>query len=120
MGSIEIEHSIDLSPWLPEGTDIPASNLVVVGDRDIAQLHDMGLYRQSRVKLLDDVKKVDTQTGAFFNTEALPEGSLLVFPIALKQSGWQPFAEQAIYPLYFGGLESIGFGRCNVRLGGDR
>ncbi|MGB7440988.1 MAG: type III-B CRISPR module-associated Cmr3 family protein [Coleofasciculaceae cyanobacterium] len=99
------------------GTDLDKNKLVVVGDNDIAMLHDMALYRQSRVKLLDEMKKVDT--GAFFNTEALPEGSVLVFPIALKQKGWKPFADENSSELYFGGLESIGFGRCRVSLAGE-
>jgi len=119
LGFMEIEHEADLSQWIPDGTDLPASNLVVVGDNDVAMLHDMALYRQSRVKLLDEMKKVDTEKGAFFNVEALPEGSILVFPAALKQKGWQPFGDFATSELYFGGLESIGFGRCRVTLAGD-
>ncbi len=131
LGFMEIEHEADLSKWilldpdLPESKlDLPESNLVVVGDNDIAMLHDMALYRQSRVKMLDDTKKVDAEKGAFFNVEALPEGSILVFPVALKEKGWKPFGDypsQGLYSqdLYFGGLESIGFGRCRVTLGGD-
>ncbi len=119
LGFMEIEHEADLSAWIPIGTDLQVSNLVVVGDNDIAMLHDMALYRQSRVKLLDDMKKVDTEKGAFFNVEALPEGSVLVFPVAVKQKGWQPFGDAAAQELYFGGLESVGFGRCHVTLGGD-
>ena len=118
LGFMEIEHEADLSKWIPPGADLPESNLVVVGDNDIAMLHDMALYRQSRVKLLDDTKKVDTDKGAFFNVEALPEGSILVFPVALKEKGWKPF-DSPSQDLYFGGLESIGFGRCRVTLGGD-
>jgi CRISPR-associated protein Cmr4 len=62
--------------------------------------------------------------GAFFNVEALPEGSILVFPVALKERGWQPFdtpqnQELSKQDMYFGGLESIGFGRCSVTLGGE-
>ncbi|MCL2925016.1 MAG: RAMP superfamily CRISPR-associated protein [Trichodesmium sp. MAG_R04] len=121
LGFVEIEHSLDLSPWIPKEIDISESDLksklLVVGDNDIATLHDMGLYRQSRVKMLDDVKKVDTERGGFFNTEALPEGSILVFPIALKENGWKPFGNQDKQELYFGGLESIGFGRCQVQIG---
>lgn len=120
LGFLEIEHEEDLSAWIPDETDLDANKLVVVHDNDIAMLHDMALYRQSRVKLLDEMKKVDTEKGAFFNTEALPEGSLLVFPIALKEGGWNPFyEEQNSCELYFGGLESIGFGRCIVSLAGD-
>jgi CRISPR-associated protein Cmr4 len=124
LGFMEIEHEADLSKWIPPGADLPESNLVVVGDNDIAMLHDMALYRQSRVKLLDDTKKVDAEKGAFFNVEALPEGTILVFPVALKEKGWKPFGDylsQDLYSqdLYFGGLESIGFGRCRVTLGGD-
>lgn len=77
LGFLEIEHEADLSAWIPANADLPEANLVVVGDNDIAMLHDMALYRQSRVKLQDDVKKVDT--GAFFNVEALPEASLFWF-----------------------------------------
>ena len=81
-------------------------------------IHDMALYRQSRVKLNPDEKKATD--GAFFNVEALPEGSILVFPVALKKSGWQPFQQQKMSEeLYFGGLESIGFGRCHVTLAGE-
>ncbi|MBD2775565.1 RAMP superfamily CRISPR-associated protein [Iningainema tapete] len=119
LGFMEIEQEADLSQWIPSGTDLPASNLVVVGDNDIAMLHDMGLYRQSRVKLLDEVKKVDTDRGGFFNVEALPEGSILVFPVALKEKGWKPFGDSESSELYFGGLESVGFGRCRVTLGGE-
>jgi CRISPR-associated protein Cmr4 len=125
LGFIELEHEENLAAWIPLGTDLDPKKLVVVSDNDIAMLHDMALYRQSRVKLLDKVKKVDTERGAFFNTEALPEGSILVFPIALKQTGWKPFGEKEnssdVYSseLYFGGLESIGFGRCRVSIAGE-
>jgi CRISPR-associated protein Cmr4 len=77
LGFIEIEHEADLSAWIPTGSHLNADNLVVVSDSDIAMLHDMALYRQSRVKLSDTEKKVDG--GAFFNLEALPEGSILYF-----------------------------------------
>jgi CRISPR-associated protein Cmr4 len=117
LGFMEIEHAQDMSPWVPAGTSLKEANLVVVGDNDIAQLHDMALYRQSRVKLADDMKKVEG--GAFFNVEALPEGCVLIFPIALKQKGWQPFGGSLTQDLYFGGLESIGFGHTSVTLGGD-
>lgn len=124
LGFMGIEHHESLATWIPEGTDLDANQLVVVDDNDIAMLHEMALYRQSRIKMLDDMKKVDTKTGAFFNVEALPVGSILVFPLASKQLGWQPFGEpQSNQPysqeLYFGGLESIGFGRCNVTLKGE-
>ncbi|WP_017327458.1 RAMP superfamily CRISPR-associated protein [Synechococcus sp. PCC 7336] len=117
LGFLEIEHEADLSDWVPEGVDLPSDRLVVVDDNDIGMLHDMALYRQSRVKLADEQKKVED--GAFFNVEALPEGTVLVFPIALKETGWAPFGEKSEAELYFGGLESIGFGRCQVFLGGD-
>jgi CRISPR-associated protein Cmr4 len=121
LGFLEMENEVDLSSWIPVGTDLDANKLVVVHDNDIAMLHDMALYRQSRVKLgskeKPDEKKVDG--GAFFNTEALPEGSILFFPIALKQQGWKPFGEETSSDLYFGGLESIGFGHCRVSLAGE-
>ena len=106
--------------WLPKGTQIDPNCLVVVGDNDIGMIHDMALYRQSRVKLGSEEnpnqKKVDG--GAFFNVEALPEGSLLVFPLAMKERAakvWPPLSLNQM-ELYFGGLESIGFGRCQVTL----
>ncbi|MEL6460035.1 MAG: RAMP superfamily CRISPR-associated protein [Cyanobacteria bacterium J06621_15] len=118
LGFIEIEHDDNLTDWIPSGTDFNRDNLLVVADNDIAMLHDMALYRQSRVKLADKEKKVEG--GAFFNVEALPEASILVFPIALKETGWQPFGDSAeSQELYFGGLESIGFGHCRVKLAGD-
>ncbi|MBD2457788.1 type III-B CRISPR module RAMP protein Cmr4 [Nostoc sp. FACHB-87] len=116
LGFIKIQKDEDLSDWIPTGSNLNPNNLVVVDNNDIAMLHDMALYRQSRVKLADNEKKVEG--GAFFNVEALPEGSILIFPIALKQKGWQPFGNDASDELYFGGLESIGFGRCQVTLGG--
>lgn len=120
LGFMEIEHEADLTPWIPAGaTNLKSDNLLVVADNDTAMLHDMALYRQSRVKLLDEMKKVDTDKGAFFNVEALPEGSVMVFPIALKEKGWNPFGDVATQELYFGGLESIGFGRCRVTLAGE-
>jgi CRISPR-associated protein Cmr4 len=122
LGFMEIEYEANLSSWVPEGIDIKSQSLVVVADNDIGMIHDMALYRQSRVKLGSEEnpnqKKVDG--GAFFNLEALPEGSVMVFPIAMKPTdkdkGWPPLAEESSIELYFGGLESIGFGRCNVTL----
>lgn len=119
LGFMEIEHQVDMSQWIPSGANLNKESLVVVGDNDIAMLHDMALYRQSRVKLLDGMKKVDTEKGAFFNVEALPEGSILIFSVALKERGWQPFGNETAQELYFGGLESIGFGRCYVTLAGE-
>lgn len=111
-----VEGLEDLIPAAVED-DIPSDRLVVVADADIGLIHDMALYRQSRVKLADDMKKVDG--GAFFNVEALPEGSVLVFPLAIKPDKaqqWKPFGTANEQELYFGGLESVGFGRCAVAL----
>ena len=115
-GFITIERqNVDLTPWFPLGEQLPA---VVVGDDEISMVHDMALYRQSRVRLEDNEKKV--AKGAFFNTEALPEGTQLVFAIALKPSNqkWQPFGDNNEGEIYLGGLESIGFGHCNITLKG--
>jgi CRISPR-associated protein Cmr4 len=117
LGFMEIEQEASLSEWIPAGIELDESYLVVVADNDIAQLHDMALYRQSRVALEAEQKK--TKKGAFFDVEALPEGSVLVFPVALKETGWKPFGDSLSQDLYFGGLESVGFGRCIVRLGGE-
>jgi CRISPR-associated protein Cmr4 len=105
----------NLSDWVPDGVEL--DNLVVVDDSEIGIIHDMALYRQTRTKLENDVKKVEN----FFGVEALPEGSILIFPIAIKekQPGWHPFVNNASQDLYFGGLESIGFGRCHVQLSSE-
>jgi CRISPR-associated protein Cmr4 len=112
LGFLEVQHQADLSPWIPMGTDMDKTTLLVVADNDIAMLHDMALYRQSRVALDETEKKA--KGGAFFNVEALPEGSVMIFPVALKQKGWKPFGDRMSQDLYFGGLESIGFGHCRV------
>lgn len=102
----------------------PQYSLVVVDDNDMAMIHDMGLYRQSRVSLEHNQKKA--KKGAFFNVEALPEGSLLVFPLAMRDQNagmniqWEDYLVDANLEepreLYFGGLESIGFGRTQVTI----
>ncbi|MFM7447838.1 MAG: hypothetical protein ACKO24_04480, partial [Leptolyngbyaceae cyanobacterium] len=114
----------DLSKWIPDNSQIQPDSLVIVDDNDIAIIHDMALYRQTRTKLEDGVKKVDK----FFGFEALPEDSILVFPIAIRQNvpkvdaehqtAWKPFG-QITKDLYFGGLESIGCGRTSVMLAGE-
>lgn len=119
LGFMEVKPVDGLTELIPTALedDIPADRLVVVDDADIGLIHDMALYRQSRVKLADTEKKVDG--GAFFNVEALPEGSVLVFPLAIKPEGaadWKPFGSTDNQELYFGGLESVGFGRCDVTL----
>lgn len=115
LGFLTLKKEQDLSPWFPLGKKLPA---VIVDDNDIGMIHDMALYRQSRVKLEDEQKKVDT--GAFFNVEALPEGTLLVFPIAIKPTDknkkWQPLNGTNQGDIYLGGLESVGFGHCNLTL----
>jgi len=112
-GFLTIDKTEDLSAWFPLGEQLPA---VVVADDEIAMIHDMALYRQTRVALDKTEKKA--KKGAFFNTEALPEGSILVFPIALKetQEKWQPFGTSNSADIYLGGLESIGFGHCYITL----
>ncbi len=105
----------DLSAWFPLGEELPA---VVVADDEISMIHDMALYRQSRVRLKDDEKRVDA--GGFFNTEALPEGTIMVFPVAIRNTAtksWQPFDNDTeSSEIYLGGLESIGFGNCKITL----
>lgn len=118
-GFLELKDTTNLKAWFPNGEELPA---VVVGDDEIGMIHDMALYRQSRVRLKDDEKRVDG--GGFFNTEALPEGTIMVFPIAIRdtksQSDWKPFGEgNQSGEVYLGGLESIGFGNCQITLKGE-
>ncbi len=112
-GFLTVEKTQDLSHWFPLGEELPA---VVVADDEIAMIHDMALYRQSRVALEKEEKKA--KKGAFFNTEALPEGTILVFPVGIKdnQETWQPFGAATGADIYLGGLESIGFGHCYLTL----
>ncbi len=129
LGFISLQEKPDetLKDYIPkEVSDADEYLLVVVRDTEIAMIHDMALYRQSRVALgtEDDptIKKV--KGNAFFNVEALPEGTLLTFPIALRKSYQnQPVQIETFLKdaqlekskeLYFGGLESVGFGRTNV------
>ncbi|BAS60333.1 hypothetical protein NIES2135_64400 (plasmid) [Leptolyngbya boryana NIES-2135] len=114
-GFLTLDKTEDLSIWFPNGEQLPA---VVVGDDEIGMIHDMALYRQSRVRLMDREKRVDK--GGFFNTEALPEGTIMVFPIAIRNTAttpWQPFGDGIeTSEIYLGGLESIGFGNCQITL----
>ncbi|MBF1999308.1 MAG: type III-B CRISPR module RAMP protein Cmr4 [Synechococcales cyanobacterium M58_A2018_015] len=115
-GFLELKETKSLRAWFPGSEELPA---VVVGDDEIGMIHDMALYRQSRVRLKDDEKRVDG--GGFFNTEALPEGTIMVFPVAVRETKdakpWQPFGEgHQSGEIYLGGLESIGFGNCMITL----
>jgi len=116
-GFLTLQESANLSAWFPLGEELPA---IVVADDEIGIIHDMALYRQSRVRLKDDEKRVDR--GGFFNTEALPEGTQMIFPIAIREAAegtWQPFGEgETSQEIYLGGLESIGFGNCQITLKG--
>jgi CRISPR-associated protein Cmr4 len=118
-GFLELKETTNLKAWFPNGAELPA---VVVGDDEIGMIHDMALYRQSRVRLKDDEKRVDG--GGFFNTEALPEGTIMVFPIAIRDTDsnnvWKPFGNGTQSgEVYLGGLESIGFGNCQITLKGE-
>lgn len=114
-GLITIQAKFDFSPLFTDGEERPA---VIVGDEEMATIHDMALYRQSRVRLKDDEKTVDE--GGFFNTEALPEETIMIFPIAIKpqkeERMWQPFGSSNTGEIYLGGLESIGFGHCEITI----
>ena len=117
LGFLEISKTKDLSPWFPDLKEQPA---VIVDNADIGMIHDMALYRQSRVRLKPDQKVVDG--GGFFNTEALPEGTILVFPIAIRDDKsdkkWQPLTSGETADIYLGGLESIGLGHCELTFKG--
>jgi CRISPR-associated protein Cmr4 len=115
----------NLKQYMPEEiSDGNSYLLLVVDDTEIAMIHDMALYRQSRVALEEKQKKA--KGGAFFNVEALPEGTIMIFPIALRKTFneqpvlWEEFIGNANLiksrELYFGGLESVGFGRTQVTL----
>jgi CRISPR-associated protein Cmr4 len=114
-GFLTLKKTEDLSAWFPLGEQLPA---VVVADNEIGMIHDMALYRQSRVRLKDGEKSA--VKGGFFNTEALPEGTIMVFPVAIRDTAdkfWQPFGEgKETSEIYLGGLESIGFGNCQITL----
>lgn len=115
LGFLTIDDTKDLSNWFPLNKNYPA---VVIDDNDMVMIHDMALYRQSRVALEDDVKKA--KKGGFFNVEALPEGTVLAFPIAIKPTDkvWKPIHGNTSGDIYLGGLESIGFGHCYLTIKG--
>jgi CRISPR-associated protein Cmr4 len=116
----------DLGKYIPdklENLKAGRELVLVVSDTEISMIHDMALYRQSRVAL--DLNEKKAKGGAFFNVEALPEGTILTFPLAIKENDkdrnpYQEYTTDAniteTKELYFGGLESIGFGRTNVTL----
>jgi CRISPR-associated protein Cmr4 len=126
-----LKYNKELKKWIPDELKITKpDNLVVVQDDEIALIHDMALYRQTRTQLNKEYKKVEN----FFGFEALPESSILIFPIAIKKNilekqkqkltnleqepKWQPFTEFSSKELYLGGLESIGCGRCQITVAG--
>jgi len=118
LGFIEVTNpNQDLTPWFPLGKKLPA---IVVDNNDMGMIHDMALYRQSRVQL-EDGRKVAANK-AFFNVEALPEGTILVFPVAIKPindtvwKDWKPLEKDKTGDIYLGGLESVGFGHCTMTL----
>jgi CRISPR-associated protein Cmr4 len=111
-GFLTIDHpKQNLENWFPDSQERPA---VVVGDDEIAMIHDMALYRQTRIAMEKDQKVVEN----FFGVEALPEETILIFPIAHradeKGQTWKPFIGKT--DIYLGGLESIGFGHCELTL----
>jgi CRISPR-associated protein Cmr4 len=118
-----------LNDFIPSGvSDADEYLLYVVKDTEMSMIHDMALYRQSRVALGTDTDPTlkKASRGAFFHVEALPEGTVMIFPIALRKTyqgesiSSEKFLQDAKMSdrkeLYFGGLESIGFGRTNVKL----
>jgi CRISPR-associated protein Cmr4 len=111
-GFLTIDHpEICLENWFPSSVERPA---VVVGDDEMALIHDMALYRQTRIAMEKEEKLVKN----FFGVEALPEETILIFPIAHrddeKGNYWKPFTGKT--EIYLGGLESIGFGHCELTL----
>jgi CRISPR-associated protein Cmr4 len=113
-GFLTIDHpKQDMTQWFPDQKERPA---VVVKDDDIEMIHDMALYRQTRIAMEKDQKLVEN----FFGVEALPEETLLVFPIAHRTNDdgqvWKPSTDKI--DIYLGGMESIGFGHCELTLKG--
>ena len=115
-GFLNIQRKEDLHQWFPNEQEKPA---VILEDADIGLVHDMALYRQSRVALELDTKIVNDK-GGFFNVEALPEGTVMIFPIGMKKTkswkSWNPIDGSKDGDLYLGGLESVGFGHCSVEI----
>jgi CRISPR-associated protein Cmr4 len=116
LGFIKLRNSEeDWKCWFPNNKEKSA---VVVDDAEIGIIHDMALYRQSRVAL-DTKQKVVKE---FFNVEALPEETILAFPFGLKPSetqtweNWEALDEGKCGDVYLGGLESVGFGHCYLTL----
>ncbi len=94
-GFLTIANGTISSDWFPDGEELPA---VIVGDDEISMIHDMALYRQSRVALEKNQKR--NADKAFFGVEALPEETILAFPIGLKKNRdnkqWEPFGKKEV------------------------
>lgn len=128
LGFITTEYIKDLSPWFPPLDEmfgypnVKQFPALVVEDKDMGMIHDMALYRQSRVALKPDQKVVADR--AFFNVEALPEGTIMVFPIGLKKDAqgqaldWNPIDGGMEGDIFIGGLESVGFGHSYMTIKG--
>jgi CRISPR-associated protein Cmr4 len=126
-----LQPNADLLDWVPKNLNYQPDALVIVEDKDIGLIHDMALYRQTRTKLKDNEKIVEN----FFGFEALPEVTILIVPIAIREQipaatleqlislnheTWQPFGVSKFNrELYLGGLESVGCGRCCIQLSGN-
>ena len=115
----------NLKDYVPSVTsDAEDYPLLIVKDTEIGMIHDMALYRQSRVSL-DPNQKI-AKGKAFFNVEALPEGTVMVFPIAFRKTFQAEPVEHDSFltesgldeekEMYFGGLESVGFGRTSISI----
>jgi len=105
----------DLKQWFPDRQEKPA---VIVDDKEIGLIHDMALYRQSHVAL--ELNSKVAANKAFFNVEALPEGTIMAFPLAMKPDkqwqDWKPLDGDQTGDIYLGGLESVGFGHCTMNI----
>ena len=126
------EEDKELKDFIPPNlSDLQSGeNLVfLVDDTEMSMIHDMALYRQSRVALGSEENPTEkiAKKKAFFNMEALPEGTVLTFPLAFKETkedgkSWEDYLTGSALAIsqrkefYFGGLESIGFGRTEVTL----
>lgn len=83
LGFLTIDHLVEeeeMKPWIPSGNDLEPANLVVVDNNDISMLHDMALYRQSRVAL-----GTDESFRSYFELPNDTDEVIAEFGYALKQ-----------------------------------
>jgi CRISPR/Cas system CMR subunit Cmr4 (Cas7 group RAMP superfamily) len=100
----------------PSNDEVPADRRIIVPDRSINLLVDMGLVRQPRVSLLDAPDAAGNLVQNLFAVEGYPPGAVFLFTWATRgkvenAEKWQAFLKGEHF---LGGLWGVGYGRVFV------